>query len=91
MDVLGPCPSNADLSFGPAIDSRCRDGFDFTLLFEESILSLIPAALFILVSPLRLVYLVKSPTKAGSSPARFQKLVMMAVSSLVSFSLCYRH
>ncbi|KAI3332982.1 ABC transporter [Ustulina deusta] len=87
MDVLGPCPSNADLSFGPAIDSRCRDGFDFTLLFEESILSLIPAALFILVSPLRLVYLVKSPTKAGSSPARFQKLAIVFIYGAVELSL----
>lgn len=76
MDVLSLCPSNADLSFGPAINSRCRGGFDFTLLFEESILNLIPAALFILVSPWRVLYLVKSHTKAGSNPARFQKLVI---------------
>ncbi|KAI1128414.1 ABC transporter [Nemania abortiva] len=87
MDALGACPSNADLSFGPAIDSRCRGGFDFTLLFEESILSLIPAALFILVSPWRLVYLVKSSTKAGFNPARFQKLAVAFVYGALELSL----
>lgn len=28
--------------FGPTVDSLCRHGFDFTLLFEESILTILP-------------------------------------------------
>ncbi|KAI1348977.1 ABC transporter [Xylaria sp. FL0043] len=87
MNVLGPCPSDADLSFGPAINSGCRGGFDFTLLFEESVLSLLPAALFILVAALRVVYLVKSHTKAGSNPARFQKLTVAFLYGPLELSL----
>lgn len=28
--------------FGPTVDSSCHHGFDFTLLFEESILTILP-------------------------------------------------
>ncbi|GMG07807.1 unnamed protein product [Aspergillus oryzae] len=37
------CSLQADNNFGPAIDPGCRDGFDFTLLFEQAILGLVPA------------------------------------------------
>lgn len=40
----------ADNSFGPAVPSECRGGFDFTLLFEQTILSILPCALFLLFS-----------------------------------------
>lgn len=36
----------ADNAFGPKIHG-CRDGKDFTLLFEQSILSLVPSVLFL--------------------------------------------
>lgn len=36
------CSTAAEDAFGPAVDSSCRDGFDFTLLFEESILTVLP-------------------------------------------------
>ena len=36
----------ADIAFGPQRD----DAFDFTLLFEQSILGILPSALFILLS-----------------------------------------
>ncbi|KAI0814150.1 ABC transporter [Xylaria sp. FL0064] len=87
MNVLGACPSDADSSFGPAINSSCRGGFDFTLLFEESILSLSPAALFIIVSSWRVVYLVKSRTKASSNPARFQKFTVAFIYGALQLSL----
>ncbi|OOO06299.1 ABC transporter transmembrane region [Aspergillus oryzae] len=53
------CSLQADNNFGPAIDPGCRDGFDFTLLFEQAILGLVPAVVFLLVCPLRLQILVK--------------------------------
>ncbi|KAI1277349.1 ABC transporter [Xylaria sp. FL0933] len=87
MNILGPCPSDADSSFGPAINSGCRGGFDFTLLFEESVLSLLPAALFILVAALRVVYLVKSRTKAGSNLACLQKLTVAFLYGALELSL----
>lgn len=36
------CSTAAEDTFGPTVDSSCRDGFDFTLLFEESILTVLP-------------------------------------------------
>lgn len=48
------CPQAADRHFGPSIDARCRGGFDFTLTFEQSILSIAPSALLLLIVPFRL-------------------------------------
>ncbi|OKL58187.1 hypothetical protein UA08_06868 [Talaromyces atroroseus] len=45
------CPQAADNSFGPAIS--CPRVFDFTLVFEQSILSIGPSALFLLLVPWR--------------------------------------
>ena len=44
------CLRNADNAFGPVVDQLCRT-FDFTLSFEQTILSIIPDALFILSAP----------------------------------------
>ena len=45
---------------------ECRGGFDFTLLFEESILILLPIALAILIAALRFTSLLRSPVTTGS-------------------------
>ena len=45
---------SSDNSFGPA--SSTRD-FDFTLTFEQSILSILPSTLLLLATPLRLFHL----------------------------------
>lgn len=50
--------SSCDKSFGPYADG-CRGGFDFTLLFEESILIIPVTALLILAAPLRATYLLR--------------------------------
>lgn len=42
--MASSCALNADLSFGPIVKG-CRGGFDFTLLFEEAILTLLPSLL----------------------------------------------
>lgn len=48
QNVLGTLLTNKSCSiaeedsFGPIISASCLDGFDFTLLFEESILTLLP-------------------------------------------------
>lgn len=39
------CSSEVENTWGPAVDAPCADGFDFTLLFEEAILQLLPAGL----------------------------------------------
>ncbi len=43
------CPGHVRASFGPAVPVGCRGGFDFTLLFEQSILSLAPCLIFCIV------------------------------------------
>lgn len=45
---------SADHSFGPAVPSRCRGGFDFTFLFEDVFFSLLPAIALLLASSFRL-------------------------------------
>ncbi|QKX58862.1 uncharacterized protein TRUGW13939_05990 [Talaromyces rugulosus] len=55
-----PTPKDicGDSSFGPQVRTQnCRGGLDFTVLFEESMLSLAPAALLLLIAPFRLAHL----------------------------------
>lgn len=59
-DVVSTCTLHADNVFGPVVASPCRHGFDFTLLFEQSILSIAPSSIFLLLVPLRLFWLYRS-------------------------------
>ncbi|KAH8701117.1 putative ABC multidrug transporter [Talaromyces proteolyticus] len=45
----------------------CRGGFDFTLLFEETILTALPLGILVLISPLRIWNLLNRPTKVVES------------------------
>lgn len=45
---------------------ECRGGFDFPLLFEESILVLLPIALAILIAAARFTTLWKFPVTTGA-------------------------
>jgi hypothetical protein len=80
--MAGPSPSwcsRVDDSFGPHA-GECRGGFDFTLLFEETILTLLPVGLLLVVIPPRAWYLLKRAKKvtAGS------RLVTLSRAKLVS-------
>lgn len=67
-----PCP--LDGYFGPVIGS-CRGGFDFTLVFEESILGLAPQVLLLVLTPIRLFTLRRRRSKiAKDSHLGFLKL-----------------
>ncbi|KAH8125146.1 hypothetical protein FP744_10009586 [Trichoderma asperellum] len=62
---------------GPGVWAEgCRGGFDFTLSFEESILSVLPSALFLLLSIPRTVYLLQTPDKAKRRSAYTPKLII---------------
>jgi ATP-binding cassette, subfamily C (CFTR/MRP), member 1 len=62
---------DADNDFGPQ-----RAGvFDFTILFEQSILSLLPTGLFILFVPLRLYVLWNNERVTRSGPLLWAKMV----------------
>ena len=72
---FGGCPFNGDNQVGPRVDTNCRP-FDFTLLFEDSFFVALPAALFLLLLPLRLRALSKAPVKMNSYRLAVWKLVI---------------
>jgi hypothetical protein len=54
--------SRLDDSFGPHAGD-CRGGFDFTLLFEEAILTILPVGLLLIVLAPRIWYLLRREKK----------------------------
>lgn len=66
-----------DDRFGPHADS-CRGGFDFTLLFEETILTLLPLALILLIAPVRIFYLSRKDKKVVQTRLLSCKLVCIS-------------
>ena len=66
--------ARVDDTFGPYAGD-CRGGFDFTLLFEECILTIAPLGLLLVVAPWRLWYLFRKQKKVVWSPLIAFKLV----------------
>ena len=56
------CPQWVDDSFGPNV-LGCRGDFDLSLLFEQSIMTIGPALVLLLFSPVRLRQLIGQSTK----------------------------
>lgn len=69
------CTPAADADFGPIVSQHCRGGFDFTLVFEQSIFVLVPGCIMILVAPFRLAVLLKRPHQVQPGKLRVAKLV----------------
>lgn len=63
MNITNPCKPQADEAFGPLVRSGCREGFDFTLLFEQAIFSIIPSVITIIVSVGHILYLLREGVK----------------------------
>jgi ATP-binding cassette subfamily C (CFTR/MRP) protein 1 len=63
--------NSSDSLFGPVATSR---SFDFTLLFEDTILTIVPATLFLVAAGARVLWLVSKPNKVATSISRFAKL-----------------
>src|SRR5437762_11801390 len=68
----------SDVSIGPRVIG-CRNDFDFTLLFEQSILSLAPSILFFLFSFLRVQQLLRQSIRVRDSPIHVGKLSIIAI------------
>lgn len=66
----------ADDQFGPAIKGT-RSSFDFTLLFENTFLTIVPSTIFLLAALLRVRSLYEVPKKVASSWNRLQKIVCL--------------
>lgn len=61
--------------FGPQIDGY----FDFTVLFDQSILSILPTALLILLAPVRIARLFHDDARVRSGKMLMLKLVNLFV------------
>lgn len=70
VNISSPCVEN---SFGPF--SECR--FDFTLLFEQWILSSVPSFLFLIAASFRLASLYKENQKADGRWLQVLKFVRL--------------
>ncbi|KAJ5157304.1 P-loop containing nucleoside triphosphate hydrolase protein [Penicillium canariense] len=62
-----PCSAADEDVFGPIVDVSCQRGFDFTLLFEETILTLLPITVLFLLGALRIWTLRHASAKVNRS------------------------
>ncbi|KAL4939785.1 hypothetical protein BDV06DRAFT_230810 [Aspergillus oleicola] len=77
MATTGSC-WEADDTFGPRVSVDCR-GFDFTLLFEDIFLTLLPAACFLFLIPFRLRSIQHATIKLNSYTLAVCKLLFLAI------------
>ncbi|KAE8152270.1 putative multidrug resistance protein [Aspergillus avenaceus] len=74
----------SDSSFGPG---SCSRDFDFTLTFEQSILSILPSALLILVAPVRLFQLFGKHSETVKNKRNIPKITTAAAIVALQLSL----
>ncbi|KAK1997544.1 ABC transporter [Colletotrichum falcatum] len=75
-----------DHSLGPAVKG-CRGDFDFTLRFESIFLSIIPAAVFAVLSLPRTAYLSRKPRIVSGKTVETIKLAIVTVFATLQFAL----
>ncbi|KIW11357.1 hypothetical protein PV08_10657 [Exophiala spinifera] len=68
--------NDSDAHFGPAYSGTSRH-FDFTLLFEDTILTIAPASIFLVAAGTRTIWLNTKPNKVSPSFSRLMKLVLL--------------
>ncbi len=76
VNSVDSCSLAVDDSFGPWAAS-CRGGFDFTLLFEETVLTILPLGLLLVIASFRLMHLRKKKRKVVQSWVLVLKLVKL--------------
>ncbi|KAK1544257.1 hypothetical protein CPAR01_04890 [Colletotrichum paranaense] len=87
------CSLTADDAFGPIVQ-HCRDGFDFTLTFEQCLFTILPASLLILIAPLRFRHLGKLPYAVNGTTLCLTKqaaIALLAILQLVLIGLWVTH
>lgn len=72
--ISGRCSHEADRRFGPTVHG-CRSQFDFTLCFEEWILTIVPSIVFIVLAVARIGVLYPRRAVLRSGWLRIAKLV----------------
>ncbi|KAJ5752890.1 ABC transporter integral membrane type 1 [Penicillium odoratum] len=78
------CPINSDNQFKVRVSVDCRE-FDFTLLFEDTIFSILPSIAFLLWIIPRLEILRRSPVKSNSFKLAIYKLCPPVKKHLFTF------
>lgn len=68
------CYAGSDRQFGPRVAVNCRN-FDFTLLFEDAVLTILPAGVFVILFLARLEILRRNPVKVTSYRLAAYKVV----------------
>ncbi|POS71828.1 canalicular multispecific organic anion transporter 1 [Diaporthe helianthi] len=82
MDPI-QCSFAADRQFGPSVSS-CRREFDFTILFEEVVLVLIPACVFI---PTACAVVVLRQGRTLTRPGRLHALKLVSATTLAAVQI----
>ncbi|KAF5879184.1 putative abc multidrug protein [Botrytis fragariae] len=72
-----------DGNFGPFYKVPGKATFDFTLLFEETILSIVPSVLLLFLVPPRIQHLWKSPRKVIRSHILTTKVILLSIFSIL--------
>ncbi|KAF1972252.1 putative multidrug resistance protein [Bimuria novae-zelandiae CBS 107.79] len=80
------CYPDANDVFGPSVVG-CRDGFDFTIAFEQYFYSLAPSVLLLLVAPWRLQILSRMHQKVNGNGLRLIKMSAIAVFAVLQLTL----
>ena len=83
--VIPQCAIATQDHFGPA-NNNCYGGFDFTLLFEETILCIAPLSLVLLGLPFRIYRLSRAEPKVGLGWLHRLKLVSLMSSMRIESS-----
>ncbi|THV54559.1 hypothetical protein BGAL_0024g00240 [Botrytis galanthina] len=78
MNASSVCVADADALFGPRVDT-CRRQFDFTLLFEQSIFTVGPSAIFVVLLSLRIPKLYREKRKTLPNSLWGFKLIIISV------------
>ncbi|KAF6815977.1 hypothetical protein CSOJ01_03246 [Colletotrichum sojae] len=86
MTANKSCPSQGDYEFGPVVDP-CVRKFDFTLLFEDTILSIVPSAVFIILAALRILSLRSVQPNVSGNVFRLIKLVLICFLTAIPVAL----
>ncbi|KAH7030673.1 ABC transporter [Microdochium trichocladiopsis] len=82
LQYIPSCPVGVDDSFGPWAGPVCRGGFDFTLFFEDTILTIPLYCLFLLALPVRVFQLARTDVKVVPS---LHKRVKLAAAAALAF------
>ncbi len=72
--MMNSSASCTDASFGPGVEG-CDRQFDFTVAFEESILSIVHSVVLILLAPIRILLLKNQRPRVGGRAFQLAKLV----------------